>query len=68
MSNLHLDSNMELLKNYLFSEYEKLLSQDITWNLEAFDLLFEGYINSLLKAELDISLKETLPGSIKNGI
>lgn len=25
MPNLHLDNNLKLLKNYLFSEYEKLL-------------------------------------------
>lgn len=52
MPNLHLDNNMKLLKNHLFSEYEKLLSQDITWDFKAFDLLFEGICQySLLTIE-----------------
>ena len=61
MSIEHTQQNVELLKNNLFMELSTLFEQQksIEWNIESFNKLFKSYLNSLLRTEFELFMKDT---------
>ena len=69
MSIEHTQQNVELLKNNLFMELSTLFEQQksIEWNIESFNNLFKSYLNSLLRTEFELFMKDTTRQSYRNG-
>ena len=69
MSIEHTQQNVELLKNNLFMELSTLFEQQksIEWNIESFNKLFKSYLNSLLRTEFELFMKDTTRQSYRNG-
>ena len=57
----HTKQNVELLKNNLFMELSTLFEQQksIEWNFESFNTLFKSYLNSLLRTEFELFMKDS---------
>lgn len=69
MSIEHTQQNVELLKKNLFMELSTLFEQQktIEWNIESFNTLFKSYLNSLLRTEFELFMKDSTRQSYRNG-
>lgn len=67
MTNFHLTETTEIFKTNLFSELEPLLKKEIDWTTSDFNLLFESYMNALIKSEFELFMKNSGQDAIRNG-